>query len=283
MVQFFVPLAFAFMASPIYHLDYKSDRERQLTDSTTECIKTTADLKCKAIGSQKTRCAFNNLQIGTSVKSEDPKIDSTLEENAKMSWGCTKSYFCQPFEIVFNETGVASLVMSNRLKNDRISAIWDIANQMNFLWIQNLISNKTSIQEVTTYGECTAEIKTEESNNDERPDRNTPLFETGNFVKSGMVTNFKKIRDVDSCSKGKSKVSDAGNSSLKSFVHTVSISEYKFKSCTENEVQLSFTDKSLSDKYKNCLSVDRIETSSSISKLPEIDYSAYVSVPFLSA
>lgn len=267
-------------------MKFESNKERQLTDSTTECIKTTVDLICKAIGSQKTRCASRNFYIETSVKSEDPTtpMDTLLEEkHVKTSWECSsgKLYYCQPFEIIFNETGVTSLLMSNRLKKDRISTIWDIANQMNFIWIQNLISNKTSVQEVTTYGECMAEIKIEESNNDERP--RTRLFETNNFVKSGMVSIFKKIRDVDSCSKGHSKVSDAGSSSLKSFVHTVNITEYKFKSCIENEVQLSFTGKSLSDKYNNCLSVDRIENLSIDKSLSDIDDSDYVSVPFLSA
>lgn len=138
---------------------------------------------------------------------------------------CDEIKFCEPFEIIFNSTGVESLLMSEELKNSRTPTVLDIANLMNIQWVKAISKKQDVIQESTIYGECTSQIYFKKFNKGPFKGRLFPPEITLKYNSSMSILNmYKKLRDVKSCSRGRITVSENIVSSLENFEHRTVIS-----------------------------------------------------------
>ncbi|KAH0545646.1 hypothetical protein KQX54_001992 [Cotesia glomerata] len=221
MSDWFLPYFFiALVSDPLitrseYFFTFRSLEEKQSDPVTKEISEITAGVRCRVVRPEATRCTIDDLAIFT-------RMNNSLK---RTRLGCGEVKFCKPFEIIFNSTGVESLLMSDELKNSRISTVSDIANLINIQWIEAISKKQDVIQESTINGECTSRIVFKQLNESRLMGRLFPPEITLKYNSSMNILNiYHKLRDVKSCSRGRITVSENIFSSLENFEHRTIIS-----------------------------------------------------------
>ncbi|XP_074098324.1 uncharacterized protein LOC141527008 [Cotesia typhae] len=221
MSDLFLPYFFiALVIDPLitrseYFFTFRSLEKKQQDRETIEHSEIISGVRCQVVRPEATRCTIDSLNIHTMMynHSEKTQVD------------CDEIKFCEPFEIIFNSTGVESLLMSEELKNSRTPTVLDIANLMNIQWVGAISKKQNVIQESTINGECTSKISFKELNEGPFKGKLFPPEITLKYNFSMSILNmYKKFRDVKSCSRGRITVSENIVSSLENFEHRTVIS-----------------------------------------------------------
>ncbi|XP_008557737.1 uncharacterized protein LOC103578418 [Microplitis demolitor] len=239
--------------APEYVFNFTKNWERHYDNSTVGHGNILTILKCQNSSLTSIICFVENswtqtyIEVpgGTTKPSEPKFVRENCEKNSNRG-------LCEPFEIVFDKNGVTELVAPNDTDKSIYGSWWEMANQLNVLWITKIDLGGQLVPslESTIHGKCNATIKaSKEKLGIEYLDKSKKFYRfkidiDGGF--DGMRLIYKKTRDVKTCTRGKKVLMADANSfliySLEMAMMRVVVSEYEFSSMFEDEISFILPD-----------------------------------------